>query len=235
MKWLPDPTVPSWAEPRCRARSRDGVRVRRPRAARRLGALDVVLACRSPRSSRARGPSRRTASSSAPSQRQRRPRGRRRPAPARDLVDERLLAGASSSAVNGPDQQAHAAVDVVADPARRDDAVGGLGRRKPADREAVALVDVRHRHRRLDDAGQRGDVLELLQRAVVADRVEDLAIGEHARAGTRMSAALGAGISHRVSSSCRAPSSPLRRGNQTSSTTVARQTRRAPSCPGDGR
>ena len=56
----------------------------------------------------------------------------------------------------------HAAVDVEADAAGRDDAVGGAHRRHAADREAVAPVDVGHRHARLDDPRQRRDVGDLL-------------------------------------------------------------------------
>ena len=77
-------------------------------------------------------------------------------------------------------EQADAAVDVVAHAAGRDDSVRGLGRRQAADREAVALVDVGHRQARLDDPRQRGDVLELLERVVGSDRVEQLGIGEDA-------------------------------------------------------
>ena len=127
------------------------------------------------------GPSRRTRSSSAPFSF----RAASRPAPAGrqagDLVDERLLAVAQLVGCDRGRQQAHAAVDVVADPAWGDDAVGRLGRRQPADRESVALVDVRHRQRRPDHARKRGHVLELLQRAIGADRLEQLLISEHPR------------------------------------------------------
>ncbi len=66
-------------------------------------------------------------------------------------------------------QQAHAAVDVVADAAGRQHALLGVERGHAADREAVAPVDVRHGDRVADDAGQVGDVDHLLGAAVVAD------------------------------------------------------------------
>jgi hypothetical protein len=78
-------------------------------------------------------------------------------------------------------EQAHAAVDVVADASRRDDAVRELARGHAADGEAVALVGIRHRQRRLDDPGQRRDVLGLAERAVALDCLEQLLVGEHAR------------------------------------------------------
>jgi hypothetical protein len=60
-------------------------------------------------------------------------------------------------------EQAHPAVDVVADSSGRDHAVIDRRRGYAPDREAVALVDVRHRQRGIDDAGQRGDVRQLLE------------------------------------------------------------------------
>jgi hypothetical protein len=103
--------------------------------------------------------------------------GRDRP---RELVDERFAPAAQLLARQRQRQQPHAAVDVVAHAAGRDDAVRQLGRGEPADREAVALVDVRHRECRVDDPGQRGDVLELLERAVPGERVEQRFVGEDA-------------------------------------------------------
>ena len=61
---------------------------------------------------------------------------------------------------------ADAAVDVVAHAAGGDHAIGQTGGDYAADREAVALVNVRHRHRLPDDSGQRGRVDQLLQRAI---------------------------------------------------------------------
>ena len=63
-------------------------------------------------------------------------------------------------------QQPHAAVDVEADAARRDDRarVVHVERGDVADREAVARVDVGQPDRRAHDARQRGDVRELLHR-----------------------------------------------------------------------
>ena len=85
---------------------------------------------------------------------------------ARDLMDEVGAALAQLRLLQRQRQQAHAAVDVVADAARRDDPVGRQRRGDAADREAVALVHVGHRQRRLDDPRQRRHVLQLLQRAV---------------------------------------------------------------------
>src|SRR5436190_23039239 len=67
---------------------------------------------------------------------------------ARDLMHERRPPVAELVDVERKREQPHAAVDVVADSTRRDDAVGELHRGQPADREPVTLVDVRHRDRR---------------------------------------------------------------------------------------
>src|SRR3989338_562957 len=70
-------------------------------------------------------------------------------------------------------QEAHAAIDVVADAARRDDPAGlGSNRRAPADRKAVALVRVGHRKRVLLYARQGRHVHELFERAVAEDLLE---------------------------------------------------------------
>jgi hypothetical protein len=76
-----------------------------------------------------------------------------------DLAHERLALRAELRCAQRQRQQAYAAVDVIAHPAGGDHAVGRGGRRHAADREAVALMDVRHRQRRPHDARQRGDVL----------------------------------------------------------------------------
>ena len=100
----------------------------------------------------------------------------------RDRLDERAAAAGVELAVRERGrEQPHAAVDVVADAAGGDDAVRRRGRGQAADREAVALVDVGHRDRGLDDPRQRRDVLQLLERAVGADRGEQVGVGEHAR------------------------------------------------------
>jgi hypothetical protein len=96
-----------------------------------------------------------------------------------DLVHKRLPPAGELGLGQRQGEQAHTAVDVVADAPRRDDAVGKLGRGHAPDGEAVALVHVRHCERRLDDSRQGGDVLDLLERAVALDRREQLAIGEH--------------------------------------------------------
>jgi len=71
-------------------------------------------------------------------------------------------------------QQAHAAVDVVAHAAGRQHALVGVEGGHPADREAVAPVDVGHRDRVAQDAGQVGDVDHLLGAAVLADVGDEL-------------------------------------------------------------
>ncbi len=76
-----------------------------------------------------------------------------------------------------PGEQPHAAVDVVAHPARRDDPLVGVHRRHSADREAVAPVDVRHGDRGAEDAGQVGDVGDLVEAGVVAQLGHQLVAG----------------------------------------------------------
>ena len=75
-------------------------------------------------------------------------------------------------------QEAHPAVDVVAHPARAHDAVFGRERCHPADGEAVAPVDVGHGHRGADDAGEGGDVGDLLEAPVGRDLGQEHVIGE---------------------------------------------------------
>jgi hypothetical protein len=108
---------------------------------------------------------------------------------ARELVHERLSTRTELLGRQRQREQPHAAVDVVADAARRDDPVRQSGRRDTTDRKTVALVDIGHRQRRLDDARKRGDVLQLLERAVGHDRLEQHAVDEdargHAHVGTR--------------------------------------------------
>ena len=97
---------------------------------------------------------------------------------ARELVHQLLLALAELGRAQRQGEQAHAAVDVVADAAWRDDAIGKRGRGHGADGKAVALVDIGHRDRGVDDAGKRRHVLQLLQRVVPGYRIEQLAVGE---------------------------------------------------------
>jgi hypothetical protein len=99
----------------------------------------------------------------------------------RDLVHQRLPAPRKLVRRQRERKQADAAVDVVANAPWGDDAVGELHRRDAADWEPVALVGIGHRERRPSDTRQRGDVLELLERAVARDRLEQLVIGEHSR------------------------------------------------------
>jgi hypothetical protein len=42
-------------------------------------------------------------------------------------------------------------------------------------------MDIRHGKRRVDDPGERGDILELLERLVANDCVEQLSVGEDSR------------------------------------------------------
>ena len=104
--------------------------------------------------------------------------GRNRP---RDLVHEPFATPTELVLRQRQDEQPDAAVDVVADAAGRDDPVGERRRGDASHREAVALVDIGHRERSPDDARQRGDVLQLLERAVREDRFEKLAVGEDTR------------------------------------------------------
>jgi hypothetical protein len=134
---------------------------------------------------------------------------------ARDLVDELLLALAELGPGQRQRKQPHAAVDVVAHAAGRHDAVGQRRRSDGADREAVALVDVGHRHRRLDDPRQRRDVLQLLERVVALDRAEQALVGEDARGHAHVRARVGADLPDDLADA-------LEPGHQTSRTTVAR-------------
>ncbi len=79
--------------------------------------------------------------------------------------------------LNRRGQQAHAAVDVVPHPARRDDAVGERRGRHATDGKAVALVHVWHRHGMAHDPRKRRGVDELLYRAIGQGRVEDSLVG----------------------------------------------------------
>ncbi len=84
--------------------------------------------------------------------------------------------------------KAHAAVDVVADAARGDDApfiwIGGAN---AADRKAVAPVDVRHRQAGMLNTRQESDVRDLLGRLVLLELCQERLAGEneaiHAHAG----------------------------------------------------
>jgi hypothetical protein len=96
-------------------------------------------------------------------------------------VHQRLGAAPELAVCHRERQQAHAAVDVVPNAAGRDHPVGLGSGGHATDREAVALVDVGHGQRCVDDPGQRGHVGQLLQRAIAADRRQQLLIGEHAR------------------------------------------------------
>ena len=74
--------------------------------------------------------------------------------------------------------QAYAAVNIVTHTAGRDHAaLVRVGRRHAADAEAVAPVNVRHGQRVPDDAGQRGDVGDLLGRLVLLDGIDQPLVG----------------------------------------------------------
>src|SRR3970282_941240 len=84
-----------------------------------------------------------------------------------ERTDELRDAGAHLPLAEAGPDQAHAAVDVEADAARRNHTVLGVEGRDTADRETVAPVAVRHAERRADYAGQAGDVRHLLEDAVI--------------------------------------------------------------------
>src|SRR5579875_2957622 len=71
-------------------------------------------------------------------------------------------------------QEPDPAVDVVADPAGAHDPAVEVEGGDPADRETVAEMDVRHRVGGPDDARERRDVGELLERRVVPDPGQEL-------------------------------------------------------------
>ena len=76
-------------------------------------------------------------------------------------------------------QQAHAAVDVISDAARRNDAPFlGVGRSHAADAEAVPPVNVGHGQAGLLDAGQGRHVDHLFGPLVVLDLLDQLVVGE---------------------------------------------------------
>ena len=98
---------------------------------------------------------------------------------ARELLQQRRQAVAGIFDPNVRAQQPHAARDVVADSAGRDDPVVHAERGDAADREAVAPVNVGHRIRRLDDPRQAGDVAHLLQGVVELPPLHGLASGKY--------------------------------------------------------
>ena len=59
-------------------------------------------------------------------------------------------------------EQAHAAIDVVADTARRDDTGFDVGCSHSSDGKTITPVDVRHTEGHVEDAGEIGYVLHLL-------------------------------------------------------------------------
>ena len=74
--------------------------------------------------------------------------------------------------------QSHAAVDVVSHTARADHTVGlRISCGDAADAEAVAPMNVRHRQRVAHDAGQHGDICDLVRRLVASDGVDQRVVG----------------------------------------------------------
>ena len=217
--------MPSWSAPRVCARARDAGRDRRPsRRPARLGVLDVLARCRCrARPTSARGPSTQHAI-----ERRRRAVAASPPWPAadghaaRDLVHERLARGRRARRrSSGRREQPHAAVDVVADAAGRDDAVGRLAsrrRRRPGSRSPGGCRA--SPAPRSTMPGSVATFCELLERAVARRSASSSSSSANTRAGTRMSArARGAGSPEHVVD---APQALVARATQTSSTTVAR-------------
>jgi hypothetical protein len=105
---------------------------------------------------------------------------------AEELVDQRLEPRADLLDRERAREQAHAAVDVVADAARRDHPAVGVEGGDAADREAVPPVDVGHGDRGADDPRQAGDVGDLGERLVPFEVAhlgfggEDQPVGPHA-------------------------------------------------------
>src|SRR6516162_8485611 len=74
-------------------------------------------------------------------------------------------------------QQSDAAIDVIADTARRDNTILGTHCYDAADRETIALVDVRHRQHGLLHPRKSRGIDELLQRALRKKMLDHLATG----------------------------------------------------------
>ncbi len=109
---------------------------------------------------------------------------------ARELVREVFLHGRQVAHGEPGEHRAHAAGNVEADAARRNDpALAGIECRHPANGEAVAPMRVRHRIGRLHDAGEPRDIGRLLVDLVV-HRADEVLIrkddGRHAHAGDRL-------------------------------------------------
>ncbi len=98
---------------------------------------------------------------------------------AKELIDERLDPVFHVAPDQVGAQQPHAAVDVVADPARRDHAPFlGVGGGHAADAKAIAPVNVGHGQARLLNAGQGRHVDNLLGPLVLLDLLDQLVVGE---------------------------------------------------------
>ena len=120
---------------------------------------------------------------------------------AEHLVDQLLQPRLNVVKLQMGREDARAAVDVEADTAGRDYSVFRAHRSDAPDREPVAGMDVRHRHRVLHDAGERGDIGDLIERLVV----------RHLRRSTRRSRGRGRARASTACSLAAGPSATRRR------------------------
>jgi hypothetical protein len=107
---------------------------------------------------------------------------------AKELIDKLLEMPFDFAIVEVGTHEANAAVDVVADAPRRDDASFiGIGGADAADAEAVAPVDIGHGEAGVLDAGQKRDVGNLLGGLIELELFKQPLVGEdeavHAHAG----------------------------------------------------
>src|SRR5213079_2105108 len=187
-KWFPEPSVPTWLRPRSSAVSDPdavsdtalergvghGVRVRGAQAAALLRRLEIGGPAELARHRPRRAP-RQHLLLLGPGELRDRALGA-------DTGRDRLVERVGDPVEVHPNvvghergaQQAHAAVDVEADAAGRDRALLRVDRGHPADREAVAPVDVGHGERVADDPGQVRHVRDLLERRIVAQLRHEL-------------------------------------------------------------
>ena len=96
-----------------------------------------------------------------------------------ELIDQRPDPILDVAPFEAGAQEPHAAVDVIADAAGRDDAAFlGVGGSHSADAKAVAPVDVGHGQAGLLNAGQGRHVGDLLGTLIVLDLLDQLVVGE---------------------------------------------------------
>ncbi|MBA7662005.1 hypothetical protein ES703_70027 [subsurface metagenome] len=96
------------------------------------------------------------------------------------LVDQRLYPGSYLLLGKISPHQPDAAVNIETDAPRRYHPVFNPGRRHPTDGEAVAPVNIGHRQRVADNAGQKSHVGYLLKRVLLKDVVEHGLAGKDA-------------------------------------------------------